>query len=129
MRDQLTEHIRSLELRLLDPRVRATPTELEALLAEDFIEFGSSGRIFDRPEVIRALQHEPGTNFSLQGFSLRTLAENVVLATYTVTAHLVHSEEVRSSLRSSVWLLRSGRWQLCFHQGTPLRPETRGPAG
>jgi hypothetical protein len=44
----VTREIRTRELRLLDPAVRANPVALAELLANEFLEFGSSGRVSTR---------------------------------------------------------------------------------
>jgi hypothetical protein len=41
--------LEALERRLLDPSVRASCAEVSALLAEEFFEFGSSGRLVAGP--------------------------------------------------------------------------------
>jgi uncharacterized protein DUF4440 len=45
----------SLEERLLEPSVRSAADELTDWLADEFVEFGSSGRVYDKPPVIDAL--------------------------------------------------------------------------
>jgi hypothetical protein len=108
-----------LELRLLDPAVRRSPQELDRLLADDFFEIGSSGRVFhNKARIIASLAEESGLLFSLHEFETRALGEGVVLATYRVVAQIGESEAPRRSLRSSIWVHR-GSWQLVFHQGTP----------
>jgi hypothetical protein len=114
----LEEAIRSLELRLLDPEVRAAPEKLEELLADDFLEFGSSGRTYDKREIVDALQSESSFESSVQDFRMRQLGPDAVLATYQVTIRPRLGGDLRRSLRSSVWVRREGRWQLAFHQGT-----------
>lgn len=51
----LKEQLRLLEERLLEPKVRKSKKELEVLLADDFIEFGSSGRMYNKQQVIDGL--------------------------------------------------------------------------
>jgi hypothetical protein len=102
---------RDLEQRLLLPTVRASPDEVATLLADEFIEFGSSGRIYDKQQIIPLLQQEQGTTqCTLADFSARRLAVDVVLVTYCVV-------ESRT-IRSSIWRSINGRWQMVFHQGT-----------
>jgi hypothetical protein len=55
----LKNHLRQLEERLLQPNVRKSAEEVSELLANQFIEFGSSGRIFDKRHIIAGLQMEP----------------------------------------------------------------------
>ena len=51
--------LRELEERLLQPDVRRSPRAVADLLADEFVEFGSAGRIFDKPQIIAALRDEP----------------------------------------------------------------------
>jgi len=115
----LREHILSLEQRLLHPDLRQSPSELDLLLADDFLEYGSSGSIYRKRDVIDALQHESPQLRSLTEFNVVALANDVVLATYRIARHGLPGSAPSHSLRSSVWKLNLGKWQLLFHQGTP----------
>jgi hypothetical protein len=121
----LRDEIGRLEERLLDPRVRASRAALEALLADDFVEVGSSGRIFDRAAVVGSLAGESGVAFALSDLRVRRVAEGVALATYRTSARIAPGGEVRHSLRSSLWVRRAERWQMVFHQGTPTATDAR----
>ena len=58
--DYLEESLlRQLEERLLQPDVRKSVKDVMDLLADEFIEFGSSGRVFDKQQIINSLQNEP----------------------------------------------------------------------
>lgn len=48
----LKKHIQFLEEALLDPGVRTDRESLERLLAESFIEFGSSGTVWKRKDCL-----------------------------------------------------------------------------
>jgi hypothetical protein len=39
------------ELALLDPELRRDPDRIRALLHADFVEFGASGRVWDRASI------------------------------------------------------------------------------
>lgn len=114
----LREHLRELEGRLLRPEARRSRQALDELLADEFVEFASDGAAYDKGQVIDALGREALCRRSLTDFQIVPLAENVVLATYRATRQNVASNEIANSLRSSLWTLRDGRWQLLFHQGT-----------
>ncbi|MHB0981085.1 MAG: DUF4440 domain-containing protein [Thermoleophilia bacterium] len=45
---------RALEEALLDPAVRQFQARLSELTADDFVEFGSSGRVFGKSDVLDA---------------------------------------------------------------------------
>jgi hypothetical protein len=113
--------IRHLEEQLLRQDVRRSADQVEALLADEFTEFGSSGRIYDKRQIIEALQQEAadGSPALLQDFCARELAPEVILVTYrTVRTAAGHSGEI-STLRSSIWKWDGERWRMVFHQGTP----------
>jgi hypothetical protein len=118
----LRARILDLELRLLCPDVRRSSAELELLLADDFLEFGSSGTIYRRRGVIDALRQEPLDERSLTDFRLVALARDVVLATYHEARQPADGTGPSHSLRSSVWRHNLDQWQLFFHQGTPCAP-------
>ena len=114
----LEERILALERKLLDPDVRASSQELDRLIADDFVEFGSSGRIWNKRDVLSALPTESGVHFTISNFAIRELGPGLVLATYRVIRSTKEAEH-RASLRSSIWRFENERWQMTFHQGTP----------
>lgn len=122
---QPTDEIRELERACLDPEVRSDPERFADLLADDFLEIGASGRIWDKPAVLAAVRGEPGLDLALTDLEVVALAPDVVLTTFRVAARRAEpttrsvGSALRSSLRSSIWVRRSGRWQVRFHQGTP----------
>jgi hypothetical protein len=109
---QVQDQLYSLEERLLHPDREANRSALIPLLAEEFQEFCSSGRIMNRQQVIESLLKSTPRQAHISFFYINVLAENVVLATYhaTTALHVSH--------RSSLWIHRDNRWQLFFHQGT-----------
>jgi hypothetical protein len=117
----IVDRVQELELELLLPEVRQSPERLLSLLADEFREFGSSGRIFDRREIVEALRTEPRVQFSVADFRATVLGEGVVLVTYRAVRRNESDDSELASLRSSLWVLRDGRWQMVFHQGTRVR--------
>jgi hypothetical protein len=115
----LTEHLRRLEESMTKPEIRRSPQELGRLLADDFREFGGSGRVFDKGQIIEALQNQPPVQLWLDEFQALCLAADVALVTYRGNCKFPESDKVSRSLRSSIWKNRNGRWQVVFHQGTP----------
>jgi hypothetical protein len=115
----LEGHLHQLEEPLLQPNVRKFAAEVSQLLAGEFIEFGSSGRIFDKQQIIASLQMEPTAYRALLDFNTSALAPGVVLVAYRAVRQGGTGEPPIYSLRSSIWKLIDGRWQMMFHQGTP----------
>ncbi len=108
--------LRGLEESLLRPETRHDAAALEALLAPEFVEFGSSGRVFSRAAIMALLAtegHAPAP--ALEAFACELLASGVAL----VTCRIVHQDGA-GSLRSSVWVERDGQWTMRFHQGTRM---------
>jgi hypothetical protein len=117
--------LRRLEGELLKPEVRHSPDQVGALLSDDFVEFGSSGGVYSKQQVVEALKQEglpdPGIRLSLVDFIARRLASDVILVTYRTIVEGGPETTQESRLRSSIWKLIEGRWQMVFHQGTPSR--------
>ncbi|WNF25191.1 DUF4440 domain-containing protein [Mesobacillus jeotgali] len=108
----LKEHIKKLEEKLLTTEVRSSKTELKKLLADEFFEFGSSGRVLYKDE-----DFEGGIGVlkvTLSDFDLHPLSDNIVLSTYRT----FNEETNQHALRSSIWKLNEGVWKMVFHQGT-----------
>jgi hypothetical protein len=49
---------RELEERLMQPSVRGSPEQVAQLLADDFVEVGKSGRVYDKQQIMELLQRE-----------------------------------------------------------------------
>lgn len=112
---------RSLEQKLHRPEIRRSPDAVRALLADEFIEFGSSGTVYDKSSIIEALSEEHATAAALipevHHFAVQSIASDAVLVTYQSSRYLDGAAK-RVTLRSSIWKLIDGRWQMLFHQGT-----------
>ncbi|WNS41418.1 DUF4440 domain-containing protein [Paenibacillus sp. MMS20-IR301] len=112
----LAAHICGLEEQLLSNEVRTNPAAVSLLIADDYTEFGSSGRVYKKEDQVG----EGGAGevrMTLSHFELRTLSEEAVLATYRT----FNEDTGIHCLRSSIWKFRDGRWQMFFHQGTPVK--------
>jgi hypothetical protein len=109
---ELQDHLYSLEERLLHPDREADRTALVPLFAEEYREFCSSGRVFNRQQTIDVLLKSEARPATIHHFFVEQLAENVALATYRATTNVAVSH------RCSLWVHRDNGWQLLFHQGT-----------
>lgn len=113
---KLKEHIRQLEENLLSPEIRTSRTELKKILADNFFEFGSSGRVLFKEEEIP----EDGigiVKMKMSEFEIHRLSDEVVLATYQIFNEITNGY----SLRSSIWKQFDGEWKMVFHQGTKTK--------
>lgn len=116
--------IRALEEALHRPEVRRSRATLEDLFAEGFVEFGASGAVYHRAEIIDLLVEETDEDdaeLRTGDYRLTAISPDAVLLTYRT-----HSTETdgsqRHALRSSIWKWSGTRWQMLFHQGTITKP-------
>ena len=109
-----------LECRLQQPDIRSSAAELKKLLAEDFVEFGSSGRVYDRDAIIESLGEESGLSVTMTDFRAIFLLADIVLVTYRAEVFEDDMDAPCHSLRSSLWKKHSDGWRMVFHQGTPI---------
>lgn len=121
------EEIRMLEEKLHRPEIRRSPEAVAELLAEGFVEFGSSGTIYnDRDELIARLAEEkadkPSALVTACDYAFRSISPDAVLVTYRAIRPLKDGKPPRHVLRSSIWQRIDGRWQMIFHQGTVTAP-------
>jgi hypothetical protein len=122
-RDPWHDTLYGLEMELLDPVVRSDPTRMSQLLRDDFIEFGSSGRVYAKTMLIDMIAHEEHARVVIRDFAVRPLAPDTALVTYRSVGQ--SGQEAR---RSSVWVKLGDDWQMVFHQGTRI-PNSWGPVG
>ncbi|QWU45749.1 DUF4440 domain-containing protein [Bacillus sp. NP247] len=110
---ELKKHLCELEEKLLEPKTRTAPEELDKLLADDFFEFGSSGNVWYKKDFVGGSGLSV-REMTLSNFEIYSLSEGTVLATYRVR----DETRMQNPLRSSIWKLIDGKWQMFFHQGT-----------
>jgi hypothetical protein len=106
------------EMLLLDPAVRRDRARVSALLANDFFEFGASGRIWTRDQILDLLATEEYSPPVVEDFACHRIADNVVLVTYRTVRMNKETGQREAALRSSLSIRRSGTWKIRFHQGT-----------
>jgi len=98
---------------------------MRALLADEFLEIGSSGRLLDQEAVIESAAREPPFQWRIDDFAVRPIGRGVALATYRLSAWSTSEGDARVTRRSSLWVQRAYRWVLLFHQGTLASPLDR----
>ncbi|HEV2988184.1 MAG TPA: DUF4440 domain-containing protein [Candidatus Angelobacter sp.] len=107
-----------LETSLHNKQVRNCADATSALLADAFIEFGSSGKVWNKSSIIESMRREKlDQQITVEDFAAQELAPDVVLVTY-ISKRVVEDQLAVSTLRSSIWKLFDGKWQMIFHQGT-----------
>lgn len=117
--EELKNLIEGLEVELMQPEIRKSRERIHQLLADDFVEFGSSGKVHTKEDELEYLPNNTDVEYSLSDFKGKMISEDTVLATYVARKKEVKTGAIQFSLRSSIWQKRNGSWQLTFHQATP----------
>jgi hypothetical protein len=126
-RQHLSQHLEGLEVFLFDPVARRDIAAVSNLLADEFREFGSSGRIYTKLDILAELSVEQPVVITLTDFDCNLIAPTAALVTYkSLSSH--EGRPPTQALRSSLWVLRTTgvrtiqsaepSWQMLFHQGT-----------
>src|SRR6202022_4950116 len=84
--EELQAHLFALEERLVHPDREVDRSNLVPLLADDFKEFGCSGRVYHRSQILDILTTTHPRSATISHFSIEPLAESAVLATYHLTS-------------------------------------------
>ncbi len=99
------------------PATRFDRPHIERVLHADFTEFGASGRIYTRADIVATPEIPFETRLPLPDFEARELTDAVVLLTYV--SDVEYGDFVVTANRTSIWIRTPAGWQLCHHQGTP----------
>jgi len=121
--------LQTLERELYEPETRGNRERLVQLLHAQFCEFGRSGAVYTRAQVVDQLlaAFNPAKAHT-QGFAVLELAPSVALLTYQSADVTPAGSLERHTNRSSVWRHEASGWQMVFHQGTPTEPFARHAA-
>jgi hypothetical protein len=119
--ESIEKLIFQLENDLLKSEIRKSPQKLSELLAEEFIEFTSSGSEYHykNSDVFQKQEDNSELLWQITDFRIKQLSEDCILAIYKVVKHNEPNENKKYSLRSSIWKSYCGKWKMIFHQGTP----------
>jgi hypothetical protein len=110
------EQLVELEHSLWRAETRFDRQFMERVLADDFSEFGRSGKVHTRFDTLGVTGET--IQATLRDIEVDRVTEDVALVTYVGE---VQQDVLHVANRASVWVRRDGRWQLRFHQGTPLQ--------
>lgn len=113
--------LRRLEEELWREETRFDITYMKEILAEDFIEYGRSGRVYSREDTLAVARQPIHAVLPLPDLAIRLLAGDVAQVTYNSATTL--DGEVQHGHRSSIWARTDSSWVLKFHQGTPFEPD------
>lgn len=116
----IEKHILELEEKLFKPEIRKSAEKISEILSEDFIEFCSSGSMYNynKGDIFDNDIDSSEIKWEVKEFAIKQLSTDCILATYKLIKHSELNESMKYSLRSSIWKLFDGTWKMIFHQGT-----------
>ena len=113
------ETLEHLEEQLWREETRFDTQRMNELIADDFFEFGRSGRVYQRQDTFAVTSQTIDAVLPLPEFHVRLLNENTAQVTYN--SAVKYDGVVEYARRSSIWSRTISGWILRFHQGTPFR--------
>ena len=124
MSHTLSEEDRAILTRLEEDMwrevTRFDQTFQEQQFAADFFEFGRSGRVYTRDQIIRLDSQPIHAVLPLPNLAIRLLDKNTAQVTYN--SQVEYDDIVEYGRRSSIWSRTERGWVMRFHQGTPYHP-------
>ena len=99
-----------LEKALLSNEVRRNPHALNLLIADDFVEFGKSGKVWNKGDILASLPLQCEAQYEIANFRVIFETLNIVCVEYKLS----NSGEI--SLRRSIWKFIDKRWQMVLHK-------------
>ena len=121
MSSERDDRLFELEQRLAQVDRRLSAEDAGSLIAEDFVEFGASGKVWSKAEIIAAMSQWAPIERIVEDFRVRVLSASICLVTYKVIGVTKDRQASPFSLRSSIWRYTGERWQIVFHQGTNVK--------
>jgi hypothetical protein len=118
--ENFKEIIFQLESKLQQPDVRKSTEQLKELISDDLIEFGSSGQVYTKKDVLNNLPTSPEIKFKMTDFRINILSSDVIQSQFKTEKTNLETDKKTYSLRSSLWKNEDGEWKMIFHQGTPF---------
>jgi hypothetical protein len=99
---------------------RFDQTFQEQRFAADFFEFGRSGRVYTRDQIVCLDSHPIRAVLPLPNLAIRLLDKNTAQVTYN--SQVEYDGIIEYGRRSSIWSRTEIGWVMRFHQGTPYQP-------
>jgi hypothetical protein len=112
------ERLRALEEELWREETRFDHRRMAEVIADDFFEFGRSGRVYGREDTLAIPRQPIAATLPLPDFQARMLGRDVAQVTYN--SAVTYGGVVQRARRSSIWSRVGSEWTLRFHQGTPF---------
>ena len=106
-----------LEQAMWRAETRFDPAFQARHFAPDFVEFGRSGRVYDRAQALAQPARPIDCQLPLPNLAVRAIDVASALVTYDSVVR--GPQGVAHAHRASLWTRGPQGWALRFHQGTP----------
>ncbi len=83
-------------------------------LDTNYLEFGQSGKIYHRNEIVEYLRNAGDRSIEIIDFRLEKLCKSCCIAKYRC------ENDGKNDFRTSIWIQIDNQWKLKFHQGAPV---------
>lgn len=110
----IEKHIFDLENALLTEEVRKSEDKLNQLISDNFVEFGKSGKIYKKSDILKFLPKEEFKKITITDFEIISSEKDEISVRYK------SNSEDNITLRSSIWKKGGDNWKIIFHQGTKI---------
>ena len=84
----------------------------QSALTDDFVEYSSSGKIYNKQDIIDYYETLCCINHVITDFGIEFLSDTVVKTSFKSNL------KGKKALRTSIWKFASNAWKMSFHQGT-----------
>lgn len=75
---------------------------LNELIADNFLEIGTSGRNYSKEDILEKLSQQAETKLALKDFNAMEISPDTILTTYQIEKEILGSNEKTFSSRSSI---------------------------
>ena len=119
----LSDVLRRHEIALLHEDWRGRDTELERLLAVDFIEVAANGRVTSRAQVLAwLLAQDPAARWACEQWQLREYAADLCLLRYHARQVAPTPSAGQGAWHASLWGFDGALacWRLRYHQASKI---------
>jgi ribonuclease HI len=112
--ETLRNTILQYEKELFDKSFCENDQAIRARLDDDILEYGQTGKIYHRNEILEYLRNAGDRSIEILDFKLEKLCGSCCIA------HYRFETEGKQAFRTSIWVQIDNQWKLKFHQGTPV---------
>lgn len=110
--------IMNFEKELHTETTRNDMARIDKLLSDSFKEFGTSGNVYVKSDVLGSLPLEDSSPIESSNWISDYIDQNSVLVTYDTT-RIIDGLIIKAK-RSSIWRLERRDWRLFFHHSSKV---------